>query len=469
MKTEFRVGLFVVIGLAVLSYFLFRIGEWPFLGAVSKKYTVEARFSNVVGLEPGALVVLSGVRIGEVKEIGLEGNRALVVMEIDDKVDFPSDSEARLASIGLLGQAIVEIIPSENRDIKTARETGEIRSQNPVTLDQLVSVLSGIGKDVTDVTSSIRDFLGVEGGKEKMQQIMANLERFSIELDKVVTDNSGKIGDTVDSLQSLAKTMEESLGVNLPTIVEDMKKLSAGLREVMENRKDDVDFSLERTRALLEKLDKAAETLQSILNKIDSGEGSISKLINEPQVIDKTQELLGRVDTLVTDVEGIIRKPSQISFNYGFRTAFYSRSDDFKYHYRLAVNFSKLDSFTFELINDRIRNKPPILLPGEIPEEGVINLGDDFTFTGTYGRRFAGGMLRFGLVESSTGVIVDLGNDTDRMRFTFEGFNFGRDEGPHLRLASHIRLWQGLFFTVGYDDPLDERRGQLFYGGGYRF
>lgn len=469
MNTEIRVGLFVVVGLALLTFFLIRIGEWPFFGDMGKTYEVKALFNNVIGLDVGAQVVLSGVKIGEVKRIGLEGNKALVLMEIDEDVDFPSDSQARLASVGLLGQAILEIIPSGSLGIASARETGEIRSLNPVTLDQLVTVLSGIGKDVTEVTSSIRDFLGVEGGKDRMQRIMINLEKFSTELERVISENQDKVGNTVDLMQTLAQTMQDSIGVNLPTIVDDLKTLSAGLREVVENRKGDMDFSIEKAREVLERLDTAVQTLQSILGKIDSGEGSVGKLINEPDIVDKTQELMGRVETLVADVENFMRKPSQLDYNYGFRTAYYGRSEDFKYHYRLTVNFSKRDSVNFELINDRIRNKPPVLLPGEIPDEGVLQLSDEFTFSATYGRNFKGGKISFGLIESSTGVVFDVGEYNDRLRFSFEGFNFGRDKGPHIRVASHVRLWHGLFITVGYDDPIDKRRGQLFYGGGYRF
>ncbi len=78
-------------------------------------------------------------------------------------------------------------------------------------------------------------------------------------------------------------------------------------------------------------------------------------------------------------------------------------------------------------------------------------------------------MLRFGLIENSTGVAVELGEAQDRLMFSVEGFDFGRDDGPHLRFAGNFRIWQGLFLTIGYDDPVDKARGQIFYGTGYRF
>lgn len=464
-SAELRVGFFVVVGLAILTYFLVRIGEWPFFGDQRNTYNVEALFTNVSGLTNGASVVLSGVKIGAVTDISLDGNKALVRMAIRDDVDFPVNSVARLTSVGLLGNAIVEIIPREGEDARTAREAGHIGSLNPVTLDQLVAVLSNIGDDVTDVTRSIRDFLGVEGGKERIQQTMQNLLEFSDQLDQIVKENRDQVDRSVDALENLSTTMRDKL----PTVIEDMQSLSADLKELIELRKSDVNESLINARSVTEKLDKAADTLQSILDKIDKGDGTVSKLLNNPEIADKTQEVVEKAETLITDIESFLSKPSRLSLGYGFRAQYYSRSDDFKFFYRLSLNFSKRDSFIFELINDQTRNKPPVLQPDEMPDSGVFDIGDEFTITATYGRRFSGGMLRFGLIENSTGLAVDLGADADRLSFSIEGFDFGRDEGPHLRVASHLRVWQGLFFTIGYDDPVDTDRGQIFYGTGYRF
>jgi len=465
MSSEFKVGIFVIVGMAILSYILINIGEWPFFGETKRTYTIEAGFSNVVGLSRGAEVVLSGVKIGEVQDIRLERQQALVTLAIYDDVDFSASSLARITSIGLLGHSIVEIMPQDVEVELTARQVGRIGSLKPVTLDQLVAVIGSIGDDLTDVTSSIRDALGVEGGKDRIRSTINNLMEFSEQLDQIVRENRLQFKRSVDSLERLSVIMRDKL----PTILDDVQTLSADLRKIVEDRKDDVDQSIEKSRVLLDRLNEAAVTLQRVLDKIDSGEGSVARLINEPDTVENAAELIERLDSVVTEVQDFFQKPSRLSFNYGVRLHYYGRSDDFKTYYRLALNFSKRDSFLFELINDQTRNKPPVLLPGEPPGSGMVDIGDEFTFTATYSRRFVGGRIRLGLIESSTGAALELGNEDDRFRFTIEGYDFGRNEGPHLRVASHLRLWQGLFLTLGYDDPLDTQRSQLFYGFGYFF
>lgn len=464
MSTEIRVGLFVIIALAVLTFFLVRIGEWPFFGGQDGQYRVAAKFNNVVGLNRGADVVLSGVRIGQVEDIRLDGQKALVIMAIDDGVDFPANSVARIASVGLLGQAIVEVAPLEEGGGITARQSKEIGSLNPVTIDQLVTVIKEIGDDVTEVTTSIKDFLGVEGGTERMQAIMENLANFSEGLNSLVQDNRARLDSTLISFDELAAESRDKL----PKLLDQITALSDDIKKALDENRDSFDETAKNARSLSEKLDRAADTIQAILDKIERGEGSIGKLINEPETLEKAQDLMGRMDSLVSDIQEFVSKPSSITFNYGFRTDFFARSDDFIYRFRLNTNFSKRDSFIFELINDQVRNKPPAYRPGD-RSGNALDLGDEFTISLLYGRRFRGGRISFGLMENNTGVGLQLGEDDQRLRFRIEGLDFGREDGPHVRVASFLNLYKGLFMTIGYDDVLDKQRGQLFFGGGYQF
>lgn len=466
MGSELKVGFIVIIALGILTYFLVNIGEWNLFGDQHQTYQVVSRFGNVVGLIKGAAVALSGVRIGEVADIRLEGHRALVVMMINDEVDFPDTSKARISSVGLLGQASVDIIPIEAEGAHLARETGEIGSLDPVTVDQLVAVIQDISNDATELVGSVRDFL--YGNEARIINILENLRTFSDNLDKVVAQNADALKSSLNSINELTFQMRE----DLPVLLGDVKTLAADLREVMENRKDEISTSMVKAKDLLEKLDSATATLQEILDKINKGEGSVGKLLNDSETVDHANEILSRMDTMVTDFQEFLKSPTSLSFDYGFRSEFFARSEDFKYYYRLAIHFNPTDSVLMELVNDQIHNKPPVLQPDEPingSNQALDFLGADFSFTATYGRKFPGGMARVGLIESTTGVAIDLGARTDRLSFSIEGYDFGRNKGPHIKVSAKMKLYQGLFLIVGYDDPADERRSQLFYGGGYRF
>jgi phospholipid/cholesterol/gamma-HCH transport system substrate-binding protein len=258
----------------------------------------------------------------------------------------------------------------------------------------------------------------------------------------------------------------------LPGLLEEIKTLSADLQELIESNKEGISDNMERARELIEKLSNATTTLEEILDKINKGEGSIGKLLNDPNPVDQANELMGEMKTVLTDLKSFMEAPTRLTFDYGFRTEFYEKSEDFKYYYRLAMHFNETDSAYFELINDQIYNKPPIYDPGISvgqTDQPLEFLGDDFTLSATYGRKFSRGVVRLGLIESSTGVGIDLDTGFDPISFTFEGYDFGRDKGPHFKLSTNLRLWKGLHLTIGYDDPADEDKAQVFWGGGYRF
>ena len=466
MKSELKVGVFVVISIVVLAFFMVNTGDWQLWGQKNQTYEVLCRFSNVVGLTPGAGVGLSGVKIGEVADIRLEGNKALVVMAINDNVDFPSSSKARISSVGLLGQAAVEIIPTELEGAGLARDVGEIGSLDPVTIDQLVAVLSDIGDDATDLVGSIRDFL--YGNEARIVNILENVRQFTMEVEQIAEENRNSLKGSMEAIQKLTEQMKS----DLPGLLDDVKTITADLKKVISDHKDEIGSSVKQAEDLLKKLNEASSTLQKILDKVNEGDGTFGKLLNDSSTLDQANEVIGKADTILTDFNKIMKSPSGISFGYGFRAEYFNESEDFKYYYRLTTRFNEKDSMVVEIVNDNIYDKSPIWNPDQTVEDdnsGLDILGDDFSFTAMYGRAFPGGTVRVGLIEDTTGIALDLGSIQDRLNFTLEGYDFGRENGPHLKAYANLNITGGFHLTLGYDDPSDSEKSQWFFGGGFRF
>ncbi len=136
---ELRVGLFVLVGLAVLAAGIFYVTGAGILGP---KYRLKTFLPEVSGLSKGASVKLDGVEIGNVEAIQLvprapgslkDKNRNVEVdMRIDRRYqkDILTDSVATLVTEGLLGNRYVDIrrgftgVPiKENQEIPGADRT----------------------------------------------------------------------------------------------------------------------------------------------------------------------------------------------------------------------------------------------------------------------------------------------------------------------------------------------------------
>ena len=115
-KLEISVGAFVLVGIAAVAYVALKIGAGLLVG--SDTYLVDARFTNVSGLSPGARIAISGVTVGSVDTIRLDSDyRAIVAMRMRSAVKLPMDSIVSVRSNGLIGDKFLAVQPGLDEKI----------------------------------------------------------------------------------------------------------------------------------------------------------------------------------------------------------------------------------------------------------------------------------------------------------------------------------------------------------------
>lgn len=105
---DLLVGLFVVAGLAAIAYLSLRVGGVSF--TAGEPLVVYADFDELGGLKARAPVVISGVKVGQVEDIALDGSyRARATLQLDPALQLPSDTSASIVTAGLLGDRYVSL------------------------------------------------------------------------------------------------------------------------------------------------------------------------------------------------------------------------------------------------------------------------------------------------------------------------------------------------------------------------
>src|SRR5438105_14551903 len=107
---EFRVGLFVFLGLAALGALVVQFGR---VGEGFKTYyNLTVNFPDASGLLKGSDVLMAGAKIGRVSggpRLNPNGEGVLVPLRIYDFVKIPAGSKFLVGSSGLLGDRYVKV------------------------------------------------------------------------------------------------------------------------------------------------------------------------------------------------------------------------------------------------------------------------------------------------------------------------------------------------------------------------
>lgn len=138
-KTDFWVGLFVLLGAAAIVFLALRAGNLSTF-SFAPTYAISANFDNIGGLKPRAAVKSGGVTVGRVKDISFDNQmfQAVVTMDMDEQYKFPTDSSASILTSGLLGEQYIGLVPGGEEENFAAGD--KIRyTQSAVVLENLIS------------------------------------------------------------------------------------------------------------------------------------------------------------------------------------------------------------------------------------------------------------------------------------------------------------------------------------------
>ncbi len=135
---ETLVGLFVLVGLLAVVFLALKAANLTSF-STGKTYALTAKFDNIGGLKVRAPVKSAGVTIGRVVAIALDPRsfQGLVTIEIDRKLQFPTDTSAKILTSGLLGDQYIGLEPGGSD--KNLDDGAQIRmTQSAVVLENLI-------------------------------------------------------------------------------------------------------------------------------------------------------------------------------------------------------------------------------------------------------------------------------------------------------------------------------------------
>jgi phospholipid/cholesterol/gamma-HCH transport system substrate-binding protein len=257
---EFKVGIFVFVGLVMLGALVVQFGR---LGEGFKTYyTVTVSFNDASGLLKGTDVLLAGARIGKVAggpKLLKEGGAVAVPLKIYDYIKIPEGTKFTVGSSGLLGDRFVNvIIPSgqpkgylpPNAFVNGARETGigDLTREGGALVNDLRGTVQKIDTTMTRLnqdTLSAQNMENLKASMEHLNQATSALAESSKKLDGVIEQADSTMASAEKAADGLQNAIADTRKVlrsatqgkgliatllNDQTLANDLHALVANLR-----------------------------------------------------------------------------------------------------------------------------------------------------------------------------------------------------------------------------------------------
>ena len=324
MSKEVRLGIIGIITVVVMIWgYQFMKGKNIF----KKGYSFEVVLKNVEGLDVASPVEINGLVVGAVSAIKVnpENVRTMIVsFDIEGEFQLPTDTRALYAApSGIIGNRKIVLVFDKVCDGTNCLKGGE-RLQGG-SRGVLASVVSG--DEVDEIITELRNNLGpmmdtivhrltstenensIGSSLQGLDNTMSNLSDLTANLNDLVESSNENLKSSFSNLaivmESFAKTNKdlENMITNLSTISSQI--VDADLGGTLGKTSETIDQTNElmtELRSTVDKVQLSFDDLNKVLTKVETGEGTLGRLINDPEIYYNLEETSKHLALLLQDL-----------------------------------------------------------------------------------------------------------------------------------------------------------------------
>ncbi len=477
------VGLFVLVTLAILAWGTLQLGGFGFRQA--EGYPLFAIFDSAYGVEPQTPILIAGIKVGEVTDVGLFDKRARLTFKILKGVQLHRDATVAIRTAGILGEKYIDVNPGTDATPLLMPGEQVPNTYAPPDFEQLADKLAAVSEDVKAITESLRYALASQDSRESLHDTVIALGELTRQLNEAVGENREGIRNIVASVDRLTRRIElEAPGLidEFRGVGSDVRGFVAGVSDAVEGFRPKIDGGLDQVNRVVAKLDDAAADIRDITDRVNRGEGTVGKLLNDAETAHKIDSALEGVNTVLRQVKEL-RTSIVYRGEYRFNETNVDRlvPDDspggIKSFFGLRIQPKEDKYYQFDIVNDprgKLNTEREVvrdLQTGEVlRDRRTQTYEDQVVFNAQIAKRFHALTLRGGLLHNSGGVGADYAIVDPHIQVSVEAYDFLRETNPVLRGYIDFNFFDHLFFSVGAEDIINRSREPLYFaGGGLRF
>lgn len=482
VSTEAKVGIFVLVGLAVLAYMTIRLGSFKIGGP--EGYEVYAVFDQATGLKKMAPVEMAGIQIGQVEKIALDHGKARVTMLISKDIPLSQDVSALIRTRGVLGDKYVAMEMGTPAAPKLKDGQQITRASVPTDLDQVMARVGEVADNIRQITESLKVSIASPESTRNISEALANLRELTGSLKTVVSTNEARLNRIVTNMDRFTGDLSELSSDNKKALSEtiknfqiasvQMQKTIASLNSVMTkvDKGEGTIGQLVNNKQTIDDLNSTLASLKEVSKKIEKGEGTIGKLVNDDTTVTK-------IDEALTGINDYLARADAWKVFVEYRGEYVFKEESLRSELNLRLQPKADKFFLIGVVDDprgkraETQNYKTVDVDGVVTKtqtNSVTYNRDDLTFNVQFGKRFWDLTLRAGIFSSSGGLGADYYLFNDKLKLTLEAYEWRKDTNPRVRFAASYDFWNSFFLSAGVDDIVsDDGNTSFFMGGGIYF
>lgn len=282
LSSYFKVGVFAVIVVLASWWGIKWLGGQNIFLTNNIYYVY---YDDVTGLMESSRVKLRGVEVGNVRSIILLEDKVKVEIAIEaDYADMiPDNSVAEIASAGLMGGMEIYIIQGDSD--KAMEDGGTFEGR--VRPDMIGSIADKGGELLDNLNVAVTNLNELlEANSEGLGKLVVNLESVTASIDMILASSTDDIEVVLGDLRTFTAMLSESSS-DIETMIENLQSFSGDLA--------DAD--------LVNKLNTTVESINCVLTTLEGSEGSVGKLLNDPELYNSLTTASDNLGLLLEDVK----------------------------------------------------------------------------------------------------------------------------------------------------------------------
>jgi phospholipid/cholesterol/gamma-HCH transport system substrate-binding protein len=292
-RLELKVGLFVLIGLALLAVTViqFSKGTSLFRGT----YELRLHASNVGGLKERAGVLLAGVQVGSVSapELSDDDKSVTIVLNIYKQYKIYHDARFVIEQSGFLGDEYVSIIPTTNSP-PFLTDGSDVDCQEPFNLQEVARSASGFILRIDETAKKL------DASVSDLQRVVLNgqtLTNFSVSIANLRLFTEQAMG-TINNINAIIATNGPQASLAVSNIVLFSQELNrfAGSADVL------LATNGAEISAAVKNIESSTETLTNLMAGLQSGKGLAGAVLQNEQLSNNVQAIAGNLSITASNL-----------------------------------------------------------------------------------------------------------------------------------------------------------------------